>query len=102
MSAVARRDTEMVGGSPARIVALGCFMAVLGFFSAGMVGVLVGRLYSWVAKCPYEPNLPACNWAAFAGWGGLIGAVTLPALVVGRLVRRVPRRPDGEHTTDSR
>jgi presenilin-like A22 family membrane protease len=77
-------------------------MVVLGFFSVGMVGVLVGRIYSWVSGCRYEPGLPACNWTAFAGWGGLIGAVTLPALVVGRLVW--PRRgaTPSNHTNDVR
>ena len=62
-------------------------MAVVGGLSLAMVGVLVARFYSWATRCPYVAELPACGWERFAAIGGLIGAVTLPALVVRRLVR---------------
>ena len=70
-----------------RIAAIACFMAVVGGVSLAMVGVLVARFYSWVTGCPYVAELPACDWGRFAAIGGLIGAVTLPALVVRRLVQ---------------
>ena len=63
-------------------------MTVAGFFSMAMVGVLVARVYSWVSKCPYAEGIPACNWWVFAGVGGLIGAITLPVLVLRRLKKR--------------
>jgi hypothetical protein len=31
--------------------------------------------------------LPVCNWYVYAGVGALIGAVTLPVLVLNRLKR---------------
>ena len=66
---------------------LGCIMTVAGFFSMAMVGVLVARVYSWMSKCPYMEGLPACHWEVFAGVGGLIGAITLPVLVLRRMKR---------------
>jgi hypothetical protein len=66
-------------------------MTVAGFFSGAMVAVLIGRFYSSATHCQYDSELPACNWQSFAGWGGLIGLVTLPALVLWRLRRR-PRQ----------
>jgi hypothetical protein len=63
-------------------------MTVAGFFSMAMVGVLVARVYSWIEKCPYTEGLPACNWWIFAGVGGLVGAITLPVLVLRRLKKR--------------
>jgi hypothetical protein len=73
-----------------QFAAIGCLMAVAGFFSGAMVAVLIARLVSWASHCPYEAGLPACNWQTFAGVGGLIGLVSLPTLVLLRLGR--PRR----------
>jgi hypothetical protein len=65
-------------------------MMVAGFFSGAMVSVLVARFVSWGTHCRYDAELPACNWPQYAGIGGLIGAVTLPALVFWQILR--PRR----------
>jgi len=65
-------------------------MMVAGFFSGAMVAVLVARFVSWGTHCRYDAELPACNWPQYAGIGGLIGAVTLPALVFWQILR--PRR----------
>jgi hypothetical protein len=74
-----------------RFTALGCLMTVAGFFSGAMVAVLIAKLRGWAIHCqPADAELPACNWEQFAGVGGLIGAVTLPALVFWRLL--LPRR----------
>jgi hypothetical protein len=75
-------------GPGANRLAVGCLMAVAGFFSGAMVAVLIGRFYSSATHCQYDAELPACNWQSFAGVGGLIGLVTLPALVLWRLRRR--------------
>ena len=75
------------GPRPNRL-AIGCLMTVAGFFSGAMVAVLIGRFYSSATHCQYDAELPACNWQTFAGVGGLIGLVTLPALVLWRLQRR--------------
>jgi hypothetical protein len=71
----------------ARNVGVGCVTGVGGFFSGAMIGVLVGRVMTVVTKCPVGEGLPACDWQVFAGWGGVIGLVTLPALVFWRLHR---------------
>jgi hypothetical protein len=68
-----------------RVAAIGCFMAGIGFVSMAMFAVLIARLYSWVSGCQYVAELPACNWEKFAAVGGVIGAVTLPTLVIRRL-----------------
>jgi hypothetical protein len=52
-----------------------------------MIGVLVGRIVTVVTKCQVNTELPACDWQVYAGWGGVIGLVTLPALVFWRLRR---------------
>jgi hypothetical protein len=70
-----------------RDVGVGCLTAVGGFFSGAMIGVFVGKVVSEVTRCPIAEGLPACNWQWFAGWGGVIGLVTLPALVLWRLRR---------------
>ncbi len=58
---------------------LGCLMTVAGFFSGAMVAVLVAKVRSAMIHCvPPDSELPACNWAQFAGVGGLLGALTLP------------------------
>jgi uncharacterized membrane protein YeaQ/YmgE (transglycosylase-associated protein family) len=62
-------------------------MAVAGFFSMAMVGVLVARVYSWISGCPYMEGLPACNWQIFALVAGLIGAITLPVVIFRRIKR---------------
>jgi MFS family permease len=72
------------------VAAIGCLMAVAGFFSGAMVAVLVARFVSWASHCPYDAGLPACDWQEYAGIGGLIGLVSLPTLVLLRLGR--PRR----------
>jgi hypothetical protein len=75
-------------GPGANRVAVGCLMAVAGFFSGAMVAVLIARFYSSATHCQYDAELPACNWQSFAGIGGAIGLVTLPVLVLWRLRRR--------------
>jgi hypothetical protein len=68
-------------------VALGCLTSVGGFFSGAMIGVFVGKVVSEVTRCQVGEGLPACNWQVYAGWGGVIGLVTLPALVLWRVHR---------------
>jgi hypothetical protein len=70
-----------------RYFAIGCLMSVAGFFSGAMVSVLVARFVSWGTHCRYDAELPACNWVEYAAIGGLIGAVTLPSLVLWQLLR---------------
>ena len=76
-------------------IGLGCFMMVAGFFSGGMIGVLIGKLVGIIRRCTPEPGLPVCDWHLFAMAGGVLGMLSLPTLVLRRL--RQPGVRD-EHT----
>lgn len=68
--------------STVRRVAIGCFTAWLGFVSGAMVAALLSKFYAFVTKSADCDGIPACNWYIWAGIGGLIGAVTLPLMVL--------------------
>lgn len=67
---------------------LGCFTFIIGGFSGGMVAVLVGRIVAAITKAPSCEGLPICNWYVYAGVGALLGALSLPTLVLRRISRR--------------
>jgi hypothetical protein len=69
----------------ARNIGVGCFTAFAGFWSGGMVAVLVGRIVEGIRGSPSCEGLPICNWGTYAVVGALIGATTLPVLVLRRL-----------------
>jgi hypothetical protein len=75
-----------------RIAAIGCFMAFIGFFSGGMIGVLVSKAVAFFAKAPSCDGIPTCNWYIYMAVGGALGAISLPWLVVGAL-RSAPHAP---------
>jgi MFS family permease len=76
------------GASRSRNVAIGCFATVAGMFSGGMVAVLIGRLVEGVRRSPSCEGLPICNWYVYWWVGAVLGAVSLPILVLRRLRRR--------------
>jgi hypothetical protein len=76
----------------ARNIGVGCFATFAGFWSGGMVAVLIGRIVEGVRGAPSCPDIPICNWASYAAVGALIGAVSLPLLVLNRLRRRDVRQ----------
>ena len=65
-----------------RQAAIGCFMAVIGFFSVGMIGVLVSKGVAFFTKAPKCDGIPTCDWYIYMLVGGALGALTLPWLVV--------------------
>lgn len=69
-------------------IGVGCFTLFIGTISGAMTGVLIAVGATFLTRCKPLEGLPACNWHIFAGWGALIGAVTLPLLAVSRLRRR--------------
>lgn len=87
------------GGTPlpedrvGRNIGVGCFTTFIGFVSGAMVGVGLGKLAGFFTRCTPLPGLPACNWWVYAGWGGAIGAISLPVLALWRL-RRADRAAD--------
>jgi hypothetical protein len=69
-----------------RRIGIGCVTVIGGFFSGGMIGVFVGKVVGSIRGCNPGPELPACDWQVYAGIGMLIGVVTLPLLVVNRMM----------------
>jgi hypothetical protein len=76
----------------ARNVGVGCLTTVAGFFSGGMIAVLIGKFVGMLQRCEPPEGLPACNWWVYAGIGALLGAVTLPVLALRRLNRGRPNK----------
>ncbi len=77
-----------------RYLGVGCVTTVGGFFSGGMIAVLIAKVAGWARGCEPPNGLPACDWHVFMLAGALIGMVTLPAGVIWRL--RSKRRIDDE------
>ena len=75
-----------------RNAAVGCFVLPLGVVSGAMVAVLLSVVVSYFTKAQQCAELPSCNWYVYAGWGALIGGLSLPFLVVRQLLRR-PSNP---------
>ncbi len=75
-------------GTTARNIGVGCITAIAGFFSGGMVGVLVAKMVGGFQRCEPPQGVPACNWTVYAAIGMIAGLVTLPVLALWRLNRR--------------
>ena len=89
---------DPVGARPSdapRLIGVGCLMTVAGLFSGGMIGVLVAKFVGIARRCVPEEGLPACDWHLYALAGMIMGAASLPWLVVRRL-RQPPAA--GEHS----
>jgi hypothetical protein len=69
----------------ARNIGIGCVTTVAGFFSGGMIAVMVAKFVGSAQRCQPPEGLPACNWHVYAGVGALIGMVTLPVLALWRV-----------------
>lgn len=82
-----RPDRE---GVVARNLGVGCVSTVAGFFSGGMIAVMVGKFVGSIQGCQPTEGLPACNWWVYAGIGAVIGALTLPVLALKRLSQTRP------------
>ena len=72
----------------ARNIGVGCFTTFIGLWSGAMVAVLIGRLVEGIRGAPACEGMPMCNWYAYAAVGAVVGAVSLPLLVLTRLRRR--------------
>lgn len=80
--------------SKIRVLAIGCFMVWVGGFSGAMVGVLLSKGVVLITKGPVCDGIPTCNWYIYAAVGAALGALTLPWLVVGALLRPPVDAPD--------
>ena len=74
----------------ARNIGVGCVTTVAGFFSGGMIAVMVAKFVGSMQGCKPPEGLPACNWWVYAGIGAVVGALTLPVLALRRLSRPRP------------
>ena len=83
-------DADIARG---RRIGIGCFMTFIGFWSGGMIGVLIGKFAGNVRHCAPIEGTPACDWYYFAAAGMILGATTLPILVLRRLRRGDSTRP---------
>jgi hypothetical protein len=84
-----------------RNIGVGCFTFFIGGVSGAMVGVGIGKAVGFFTRCAPLAGLPACDWWVFAGWGGALGALTLPVLALFRL-RRADRLADAHHSRTER
>ena len=69
----------------AQYIGVGCLTTVAGAVSGAMVGVLIGKFLGFLQRCQPTEGLPACEWHVFAGWGALVGLLTLPTLALWRV-----------------
>jgi hypothetical protein len=63
-----------------------------------MVAALLSKFTAFMTKAPECGGIPSCNWYIWAAVGGLIGAVTLPVLVLWTLSK--PPKSSGEKTDE--
>ena len=77
-------DAEIARG---KRIGVGCFATFIGFWSGGMIGVLVGKVVGSARGCAPIEGTPACDWYYYAAAGMILGAITLPFLVLMRLRR---------------
>ncbi len=76
----------------ARNIGVGCMTTFAGFFSGGIVAVLIAKFVGSMQGCKPVEGLPACNWWVYAGVGAVLGALTLPVLALIRLNRGRSKR----------
>ena len=80
----------------ARYVGLGCLMTVAGFFSGGMIAVLVAKIVGMARGCTPMAGTPACDWHIYLLVGVVAGAISLPWLTI----RALRRSGAAEHNSD--
>jgi hypothetical protein len=71
----------------ATYVGVGCFTTFAGWWSGGMIAVLIARIVGAVQGCPAGEHGQPCNWYVYAGVGAIVGAISLPVLALRRLRR---------------
>lgn len=71
----------------ATYVGVGCFTAFAGWWSGGMIAVLIAKIVGAVQGCPAGEHGQPCNWYIYAAVGAVVGAISLPTLALRRLRR---------------
>lgn len=88
----ATETPEHPGVSRGRRVVIGCFTAILGAVSGGMIAVLVSKFVAFLTRAPSCAGIPTCNWITYWAVGAVVGGVSLSALAVWALSK--PKRVD--------
>ena len=70
-------------------------MTVAGFFSGGMIAVLIAKFVGMARGCTPMTGTPACDWHIYLLTGVVLGAITLPWLTINALRRS---GADQQHT----
>ena len=70
------------------------WFAIVGYFAGGMMGVAIAKLVGSLQRCTPVEGFPACDFEIYLHVGGLIGFVTLPAVIIWRLGQRSAPKPD--------
>ena len=83
-----RAQSEPQSGPPKAMI--GCLMVPVGAVSGAMIAVLLSKIVAYFMKAPSCPDIPTCDWYIYAGIGALLGALSLPALVIRRLLSAPP------------
>jgi hypothetical protein len=68
--------------------AIGCLLAIPGFFAGGMIGAAVAKIVGSARGCIPPQGFPACDIWSYVLPCGVIGALSLATAIVLRL------RPD--------
>lgn len=84
--------TPAVEVSRGRRIFIGCFTAILGALSGGMIAVLISKFVAFVTRAPACAGIPTCNWYIYWAVGAVVGAGSLSALTVWALSK--PKRPE--------
>ena len=60
-------------------------LAIVGYFSGGMLGVAVAKMVGGFNGCVPEEGFPACNFEPYLQVGTLVGVLILPGILIWRL-----------------
>ncbi len=78
--------SELSGGDRTAVrIGVGCFTAVAGLASGGMIGALVAKVVGSIQHCPSGENGQPCNWQVYALVGMIVGLVSLPTIALWRM-----------------
>ena len=77
----------MAEGGPSRY-AVGCLLAIPGFFAGGMIGAAVAKIVGSVRGCTPPQGFPACDIWSYVVPCGVVGGLSLGIAIALRL------RPD--------
>jgi hypothetical protein len=60
-------------------------LAIVGYFSGGMLGVAVAKMVGGFNGCVPVEGFPACNFEPYLRGGTLVGVLLLPGFLIWRL-----------------